>query len=386
MTLLVLIISSLVNKIDTYAQQLTEWKNYSSNKLGIHFEYPYNWTVKEKSNRFDEGPDLNASNDLNSFSVTIPIPYDRSNQSDLISFSSMWNQDFISAGKHDHLRAVEGFNFDKYHIDDKETASALYVMDGESGKKIVKQIFLIKQDNGIYELVYQNSADKFDSKESQDTINHILKSFTFSNSDEKRKQAERLIFILTNASIPGAQALGVHKAPITIVEFGDYQCAICASFNNDVKNNLTSNYIDKGIVNFVFKDLILNDLPQDKLSTYAAEATYCAAEQNKYWPYHNELYKNYNGENTGWISRDSLIGFANNVIINDIGQFTSCLDSHKYNQVVMKNDLFGRDLGLDTPPIFFFTKQNSTKVAAIQGFHPYSDFVNVIDQLLNITA
>ena len=55
--------------------------------------------------------------------------------------------------------------------------------------------------------------------------------------------------------LPGAKALGDAKAPITIVEFGDYQCPFCASFNNQTKNNLTANYINKGIAKFVFKDL-----------------------------------------------------------------------------------------------------------------------------------
>jgi protein-disulfide isomerase len=203
------------------------------------------------------------------------------------------------------------------------------------------------------------------------------------NSDAAKKaQAERLISLLTNASLPGAEALGANGAPITIVEFGDYQCPVCASFNNVTKNNLTDNYINKGIAKFVFKDLIINDLPNDKLSSLAAEASYCAAEQNKYWPYHDELYNNYKGENPGWISRASLIEFAKDVKIDNIEQFTSCLDSHKYSQIVMKNDIFGKELGLGTAPTFFFIKQNSTKVAAIQGFHPYSAFKSVIDQLL----
>lgn len=212
------------------------------------------------------------------------------------------------------------------------------------------------------------------------------KGKTQNDDAAKKAEAERLISILTNASVPGAQALGANRAPLTIVEFGDYQCPFCASFNNEAKNNLTSNYIDKGIVKLVFKDLILNDLPKDKLSTFAAEASYCAAEQNKYWQYHDDIYRNYKGENTGWISRDSLIGFAKDVGIKDIQQFTSCLDSHKYNQIVVKNDLFGRDIGLGTTPTFFFIKQNSTKVAAMQGFHPYPVFKNVIDQLLNNTV
>ncbi len=76
------------------------------------------------------------------------------------------------------------------------------------------------------------------------------------------------------------------------------------------------------------------------MSTLAAEASYCAAEQNKYWQYHDEIYRNYKGENTGWISKESLIDFAKKVGVNNIEQFSSCLDSHKYNQVVMKNDSF----------------------------------------------
>ena len=48
----------------------------------------------------------------------------------------------------------------------------------------------------------------------------------------------------------------------------------------------------------------------------------------------------------------------------------------------MKNDIFGKEIGLGTTPTFFFLKQNSTKVAALQGFHPYSVFKNVIDQML----
>lgn len=206
------------------------------------------------------------------------------------------------------------------------------------------------------------------------------------NDAAKQAQAKQLISLLTNASLPGAKALGVNKAPITIVEFGDYQCPFCAVFNNETKNNLTDNYINTGIAKFIFKDLIINDLPKDKLSTLAAEASYCAAEQNKYWQYHDELYKNYKGQNTGWISNDSLIGFAKNVGINNIEQFSSCLNSHKYNQIVMKNDLLGKGIGLGSTPTFFFLKQNSTKVAAIQGFQPFSVFKNVIDQFLNNTV
>jgi protein-disulfide isomerase len=202
------------------------------------------------------------------------------------------------------------------------------------------------------------------------------------NESEK---VEQLVSILSTPSLPGANALGSNNATITVVEFGDYQCPYCARFNVETKDQLITNYVDTGVVKFVFKDFILNDLPQDKLSTLAAEASYCAAEQNKYWQFHDEVYKNSHGENTGWVSKESLIGFAKTANIPNIEQFTSCLDSHKYNQIVVKNDAVAKDLGLQATPTFLILKQNSTKVAGFEGAQPIQAFDNVIGQMLNGT-
>jgi protein-disulfide isomerase len=205
------------------------------------------------------------------------------------------------------------------------------------------------------------------------------------DTDDKKAQVQKLISELTTPSIPGATALGNNNASLAIVEFADYQCPFCAKFNNETKNDLITNYVNAGIARFVFKDFVVNDLPKDKLSTLAAEASYCAAEQNKFWDFHDEIFKNSKGENTGWLSKESLIEFAKNVKVNNIGQFSSCVDSHKYNQVVVKNDLFAKDLGLASTPTFLILKQNSTKVAAIEGARSLPVFKNTIDQFLNNT-
>ena len=205
------------------------------------------------------------------------------------------------------------------------------------------------------------------------------------DTDVKKAQIQKLISELTTPSIPGATALGNNNASIAIVEFADYQCPFCAKFNNETKNDLIDNYVNSGIARFVFKDFVVNDLPKDKLSTLAAEASYCAAEQNKFWDFHDEVFKNSRGENTGWLSNESLIEFAKNVKVNNIEQFSSCVDSHKYNQVVVKNDLFAKDLGLASTPTFLILKHNSTKVAAIEGARPLPVFKNTIDQFLNNT-
>ena len=214
----------------------------------------------------------------------------------------------------------------------------------------------------------------------------------FSNFGGKNKShpsnpvdTQQLISNLTTAVIPGAEAIGDNNATINIIEFGDYQCPFCARFNQETKDDLVSKYVDTGIVRFGFKDLVINDLPKDKLSTLSAEASYCAAEQNKYWDYHDEVYRNSRGENTGWISTDSLVGFAKNVNMPNISQFTDCLNSHKFNQLVAQNDMFSKDLGLASAPTFLILKDNSTKIAALEGAQPIKVFDDVIAQLLNNT-
>lgn len=205
------------------------------------------------------------------------------------------------------------------------------------------------------------------------------------SSSSNPADIQQLISNLTTPVIPGAKAIGDDSAPINIIEFGDYQCPFCARFNQETKDELVSKYVDTGIVRFGFKDLVINDLPKDKLSTLGAEASYCAAEQDKYWDYHDEVYRNSRGENTGWISNDSLVGFAKNINMPNIAQFTDCLDSHKYNQLVVQNDIFAKNLGLGSTPTFLVLKENSTKIAAVEGAQPINVFDDVIAQYLNNT-
>ncbi len=205
------------------------------------------------------------------------------------------------------------------------------------------------------------------------------------NNADQDAQTKRLISQITNASIPSAKALGSNSSLIDIVEFGDYQDPLSASFNNETKTELIINYVDPGLARFVFKDLIVNVSPQNTLSTLAAEASYCAAEQNKYWEFHDEIFRNSKGEDTEWISKESLIGFAQNTGVNNTEQFSSCLDAHKYEQVVMNNDIFAKDLGFVSSPTFLIINTNSSKVAAFGGDQPFSVFKETIDQLLNKT-
>ncbi len=93
----------------------------------------------------------------------------------------------------------------------------------------------------------------------------------------------------------GSPIMGNPNAPITIVEWGDYQCTFCYKFHQSSKDILMEEYVNTGRINFVFRDFPLNG-PD---SVLAAQASYCADDQGKYWEYHDEIYKNWAGERTG---------------------------------------------------------------------------------------
>jgi len=176
-----------------------------------------------------------------------------------------------------------------------------------------------------------------------------------------------------------ASALGDKNANITIVEFADYQCPFCARFHKETQGSIIQNFVDTGKVKFLFKDLIVNDRPTDKASTLAAVASYCAAEQGKYWEYNDELYKNSKGENTGWVTKDNLKQFANNIRVPDLMKFSDCVESDKYNMIVNENNLLGKSIGLSSTPTFIF--YNGTTPVAVQGAQPYELFEQIINEM-----
>ena len=145
----------------------------------------------------------------------------------------------------------------------------------------------------------------------------------------------------------GSPIMGNIDAPITILEWGDYQCTYCYQFHQNTLNIINEEFIKTGKVKIIFKDFPLNGYE----SKLAAEASYCAQDQQKYWEYHNELYKNWAGERTGWITRDSLTKFAEIVELNT-EEFNKCLDDQKYQNKVNSMYEFGKEIGIDATHSF----------------------------------
>lgn len=170
----------------------------------------------------------------------------------------------------------------------------------------------------------------------------------------------------------GSPLIGSQNAPLTVVEWGDYQCTYCHLFHESSKDLLLREYVDSGKIKFVFRDFLLNG-PD---SILAAEASYSAGDQNKYWEYHDELYKNWGGERTGWVTRQSLDRFAKTVGIDPLS-FNKCLDDNKCRQKVLQNEKFANQIGISATPSFLIF--DNQKIIKIEGNQPLSVFRQAIN-------
>ena len=171
----------------------------------------------------------------------------------------------------------------------------------------------------------------------------------------------------------GSPILGNPSAPITILEWGDYQCTFCYKFHTSTLNIIEKDFIDTGKVKLVFKDFPLNGND----SILAAEASYCAHDQGKYWEFHDEVYKNWAGERTGWVTRESLNTFATTVGL-DLDLFNDCINKHTYQNKVNSLYDFGKKVGIDATPSFLIF--DDEKVIKVRGNQPLEVFLKTFDE------
>jgi len=197
-------------------------------------------------------------------------------------------------------------------------------------------------------------------------VGGVLSEYGVNSNDSKKLTFSKLVE-------NGSPVMGNINAPITILEWGDYQCTFCYKFHQNTLDIINEDFIKTGKVKFIFKDFPLNG-PDSKL---AAEASYCAQDQEKYWQYHDELYKNWGGERTGWITRESLTKFAE-IVDLDIEKFNKCLDDHKYENKINLLYAFGKEIGIDATPSFLVF--NDEKIIKIRGNQPLEVFLKTFDE------
>jgi len=171
--------------------------------------------------------------------------------------------------------------------------------------------------------------------------------------------------------------LGDLNAPLTMIEFGDYQCTFSKKFFHETEGSIITNYVETGKVKILFKDFIV--VPGND-SVNAANAAHCANDQEKFWQYHSTLYNNWDGEGTGCASSEQLHKFASTLGL-DMDKFSECKSESKWKELVDSSKVDGRTLGVSATPTFFIIDQNN-KVLKIIGSQHYDVFQEVFDSLL----
>lgn len=194
------------------------------------------------------------------------------------------------------------------------------------------------------------------------------------NSNEKIK-ALPLQDLIRN----GSPFQGKVSAPITIIDFSDFQCYLCNRFVKNTEPLMNQSYIQTGKVALVF-----NHLPNRGFDSMgAALAAQCTNDQGKFWQFHNLLYSNQKAIDSGWVSKENLKNFASQIPGLDIKRFDRCFDSEKYKSFVQKDIELALSFGFKETPSFIVENSNGSSQETMSGALPFESFKAVIDKKIS---
>lgn len=162
--------------------------------------------------------------------------------------------------------------------------------------------------------------------------------------------------------------IGDPNAPVTIIEFSDFQCPFCGRHATGTGRQIDEEFIKNGIVRFGYQHFAFLGTE----SQWAGEASECAADQDAFWEYHDKLFDNQSGENQGAFNKDNLKRFAVELGL-DSKAFDGCLDSGKYTTVVQKESQAAQSLGVSSTPTFLINGK------PLIGAQPFEVFRQTID-------
>jgi len=172
-------------------------------------------------------------------------------------------------------------------------------------------------------------------------------------------------------------AIGDPNAPVTIIEYSDFQCPFCGRFARETEPLLIRDYVETGKVRLIYRTFGDWIGPE---SLRAAEAAYCAGDQGKFWEFHDVLFYNQHGENQGAFSRERIDMMAQMLGL-DMDAFGKCLDSHKYRQQAMQDLKDGQAAGVKGTPSFLVIAPDGSQ-QFIEGAQPYPRFQEAIEAAL----
>lgn len=177
-------------------------------------------------------------------------------------------------------------------------------------------------------------------------------------------------------AIHGGYLLGRSDAPLTMVEFTDFQCPYCRQFHQKAFEEIRKNYIETGKVRFISRDFPLDF---HESATMAAQAARCAGEQGKFWQMRHLLIAN--ASNLG---QEALTNYAQQSQL-DMPPFRACLDSQKYLPEIQREIREAEAMGISATPTFLIGKTTKEGVDGVKlvGAQPYAAFDSRFKELLS---
>jgi len=182
---------------------------------------------------------------------------------------------------------------------------------------------------------------------------------------------------LISISLDDDPVKGNLNAPITIVEFSDFQCPFCAKFHSTTLPQLEASYIDSGKVKFVYRDFPIQSIHPNAVP--AALASECADEQGMFWEYHDLVFENQKKWQglSGSVMIDTFEQYALEIGLNT-SDFNTCFESEKYIDEVAIDLQDGVSYGVTGTPGFFIGNDELGYVKML-GAQPYAVFQQVIE-------
>lgn len=176
---------------------------------------------------------------------------------------------------------------------------------------------------------------------------------------------------VVKASVDDDAIMGEVNAPITIIEFSDYQCPFCQRFWGETLPLIKEQYIDTGKVRFVYRDFPLTSI--HPMAQPAAEATECVRDQggdDAFWKMHDQIFIN-----QASLSVDNLKSWAQGLGYD----ISSCLDSGKFKSEVSKDTADAQTAGGRGTPHFVIMKTGDKEGIPVSGAQPFSVFQQIIE-------
>jgi protein-disulfide isomerase len=171
--------------------------------------------------------------------------------------------------------------------------------------------------------------------------------------------------------------VGNPNAPVKVDVWEDFQCPRCAEYSQQTETLVFQNYVETGKVLYTFHFFYVADLNAEGESHHAANAAMCAAEQGRFWDYHDTLFANWNGENQGAFLDPRLVAFAETIGL-DMNSFNQCFSEKRYKNFIDQDNQKGLDMGVHGTPSAFV---NGTIVNP--GYVPsYEQLVQAIESAL----